>query len=284
MLRSLRPAPLSALALGALLSATTACHDRGATAPDRPAPPRETTLIAAAGGKSAANDVLLVQAISAALGGGSARSLSLRPTAPRGAPSMDITYGGLDCTYNSSRSLFECPQVTLESMTIRAEFALYDASKNPQSAYDDVTTTSATVWYWAWGTLVNPPGGATIDRQRTLTVDNLQSGASERVFGGGGTDVSNGTLPDDATKTFVLHDTTTAAGVAVGVPFSANVWPLRGTLTTNSQLDIAQGGSTISTTHRRVVITFNGTQFVPMDVDGTVYTLDLGTGDLTPNP
>ena len=297
MIRSLRPRSPRGLVFGALIlatAATAACHD--AAGPDRPPPAaRETRLIATASGKSAANDVLLVQAISAALGGsalGTGRSALLAIGAPgaaaRTAPSADVTYGGLSCTYDQDIGRFVCPEVTLESMTIRAQFALYDAAKTPQSAYDDVTTTSATIWYWARGALVNPDGGAAIDRKRTLTVDGLQSGATERVFGGVGTDTASGPLPGNPAQTYVLHDTTTAAGVAVGVPFSANVWPLRGELRTDSRLDIVQGGSVVTTTRRRVVVTFNGTQFVGMKVGGatstTTYTLDLGTGDLTPDP
>lgn len=278
-----------ALALAALL-VTAACRD-GGVGPDRPAAsaPRETKLIATAGGKSAANDVLLVQAIAAALGGGTSAAPSRSLRLPNGiAPSADITYGGLDCTYQSSgqdAGWFTCPEVTLESMTIHAMFALIDTAGQKQSAYDDTATVRADVRYWARGTLVNPSGAATIDRERTLRVDSLQNGATRRIFGGVGTNTSTGPLPDDATQTYVLNDTTTADSVVVGVPFSANVWPLSGRLITDTQLDISQGGTHVSTTHRRVVITFNGTQLVEMKVDdATTYTLDLATGDLTPDP
>jgi len=222
-------------------------------------------------GQSTANDVLLFQAITLQLDRkavSAQRSIHL---------SLDITYGGLDCTYNNVRLRFECPAVAMDSMTLSAEYALYDGLGVAQQGYDDITTASAQVWYKAFGNLVNPTGAADIDRVRTLTINGLSGTASERTFGGSGTDQATGTIAGSPGKNYVLSDTTIATNVVYGIPFASNVWPRSGTLKTQSQLDVTELGVT-TTTNNSVTITFNGTQLVNMDVGSTGFTLDLATG------
>lgn len=258
-------------AVGLLLSVLACSGDGGITDPVKAAPSLEATVIATVHGQSTANDVLLLQAITIQLGG-------MRGSATRRTrPTLDITYGGLDCTYDGMRLRFVCPAVALDSMTLSAEYALYDGLGMSQLAYDDATTASAQIWYKAFGNLVNPSGAAEIDRVRTLTVNGLTGTETERVFGGSGTDVAMGILTDSPGKTYVLNDTTTASNVVYGIPFASNIWPRSGTLTTRSQLDVTELGVT-TTTRKTVVITFNGTQNVDMDVGSTGFTLNLGTG------
>ncbi|MGI9076677.1 MAG: hypothetical protein ACR2G6_05005 [Gemmatimonadaceae bacterium] len=260
------------VALAVVLSAVACTGDKGITAPLRRATPSlETTVIASAHGQSTANDVLLLQAISLQLDRTSA------PGARRALVSLDITYGGVDCTYNIMSLRFVCPAVAMDSMTISAEYALYDALGASQMTYNDITTASAQVWYKAFGNLVNPTGAADIDRVRTLTVNGLSGTESQRTFGGSGTDQASGTITGSPGKTYVLSDTTIAPNVVYGIPLALNVWPRSGTLTTKSQLNVTELGVT-TTTNKSVVITFNGTRLVNMDVGSTGFTLDLATG------
>jgi len=259
-------------ALGALLTLGACAGDKGITDPDKQRTPSlEAAIIAAALGQSTANDVLLFQAVTLQLDRKTA-------AAQRSAlPSLDITYGGLDCTYNNMRLRFVCPAVAMDSMTLSAEYALYNGFGIAQEAYDDLTTASAQVWYKAFGNLVNPTGAANIDRVRTLTVNGLSGTESERTFGGFGTDQATGSIEGSSGKDYVLSATTIATNVVYGIPFASNVWPRSGTLTTQSQLDVTELGVT-TTTHKSVTITFNGTQLVNMDVGSTGFTLDLATG------
>ena len=259
-------------AIGAVLTLGACSGDKGITGPieDR-TPSLETTVIASAHGQSTANDVLLLQAITLHLD---------RPSTPARVstrPSLDITYGGLDCTYNASSLRFVCPPVAMDSMTLSAEYALYDGVGGAQTAYDDMTTASAQVWYKAFGNLVNPTGAADIDRVRTLTVNGLSGTESARTFGGSGTDLATGTIAGSPGKNYVLSDATIATNVVYGIPFASNVWPRSGTLTTQSQLAVAELGVT-TTTNKSVTITFNGTQLVDMDVGSSGFTLNLATG------
>jgi hypothetical protein len=274
----------SAAMIGALL--VSACtRDSGLTGPQVPPPPATTTLVATASAKSAGNDVLVLQAMMMQLGSMAGAHNALRtvryatpgyatPGRTQGGASLDLTYGGLNCTFDATQQLFICPPVALDSMTLSARYVLWHAN-TVQTAYNDTTTDSAQVWYDAKGKLVNPLGAANISRTRTFKVYGLNRTATQRTFGGSGADVATGALGGDST--YVLNDTTIATTVVYGVPFLSNVWPKSGTLETRSQLDLTTGGIK-TTTNRRVVITFNGMQVAPMSVDGVGYTVDLGTG------
>ncbi|MEJ7813354.1 MAG: hypothetical protein WKG32_23300 [Gemmatimonadaceae bacterium] len=284
------------ITLGAVVLSISACTDRLVTALDDTSTSTAhgmlaTTVIAQAAAASAANDVALLQMTSFQLGGAGrvqapgAGLASLRSAHHAGqpAPSADVTYGGLDCAYDAGTQRFACPEVALGSMTIGAEYALYDGNGAPQSTYDDATTARAQIWFTTLGSLVSPAGGADIRRVRTLAVSNLAGAETTRTFGGNGTDVAIGIFAGMPARSYVLADTTTISSVVYGVPFAANVWPRSGTLATNSQLAITEQGAT-TITHRHVEIRFNGTPLVEMDVDAARFTLNLADGSYTTRP
>jgi hypothetical protein len=272
-----RAATLGVATLGAILLG--ACSSDETTGPSTPAPSRETQIAAAAFARTTAFDVLVFQAFSGALAGAS------DSRAPIPGLSADLSYGGMNCYYSSSAGHHVCDPTTLnagtpDSVRLEAEYWLW-ADDVIQTGYDDATTDSAQVTYRAAGTMTNPAGAATIERNRTLRVSDLGDRATTRTFNGAGVDTTvsaPGSMGGDST--YVLTDETEARDVVFQVPFFSNVWPKSGTLTTHSTLALTTGGSTTTTT-RTIVITFDGTQMAAMDVDGTLFDLNLATGALT---
>jgi hypothetical protein len=59
------------------------------------------------------------------------------------------------------------------------------------------------------------------------------------------------------------------------VPRAENPWPLSGTITRVITVVITNGPNGDVTHERTVVITFNGTQFVTLTVNGEEFELDL---------
>jgi hypothetical protein len=59
------------------------------------------------------------------------------------------------------------------------------------------------------------------------------------------------------------------------VPRTEDSWPTSGTITKSAQLTIIGGPNDGKIVERLATITFNGTQFVPITVNGTSYTFDL---------
>ncbi len=71
-----------------------------------------------------------------------------------------------------------------------------------------------------------------------------------------------------------MNGTRTMENVVHAVPFEDNPWPLSGTITREMTVRITteQG---VRTHTRTVVITFNGTQYPEMTIDGELYEVDL---------
>jgi hypothetical protein len=63
----------------------------------------------------------------------------------------------------------------------------------------------------------------------------------------------------------------------VPVPGSESPWPLSGTITRHWVITITNGPNGDATRERTVVVTFNGTQFATITVNGETSELDLGT-------
>jgi hypothetical protein len=263
-----------AAVIGATLLAACSADS---TAPAAPATPATvaTEIVASATGRNLTLDIKIFQALAYRFGGGATLSRGVAATSAD-APARSSSYVGLDCAFDAGAQHHVCPLVQLDSMSVAAEYWLWDGDQ-VQPAYDDYTTDSAQVSYRATGRIVNPDGGMDNERTRTFRARGLGATSTERRFGGGGVDSTAGTVAGTPGGTFVIADTTTITDVVFRIPFWSNVWPASGTFETRSQLDLTESGVT-TTTHRHVTVTFNGTQIVPMDVDGAAYTLDLGTG------
>ena len=62
-----------------------------------------------------------------------------------------------------------------------------------------------------------------------------------------------------------------------GVPREDNPYPLSGTITRDMTAVIVNGPNGDETRTRHVIITFNGTQFPTMTVNGELFEVDLST-------
>ena len=81
----------------------------------------------------------------------------------------------------------------------------------------------------------------------------------------------NGDRSYDMTGTTVISD------VVHTVPRKENPYPLSGTITRDVIVLIVNGRNGDETRTRHVVITFNGTQFATMTVNGESFEVDLST-------
>lgn len=267
-----------------LLVALAGCG-ADSTSPSPTAHVNTNALVARTSAVSAANDVSYMQIGSLLLSRSHQAALDATPASP--AELGDPLLGALDCRYNESVQRFVCSSVTLNNLTLSGEFILYDQQNNPQSAYDDETTSSADIFFTALGTIANPEDAANIARLRSLHLSGIRGSAASRTFDGTGQDSVTGVLSGDG-STYVLRDTTAVQGVVIGLPYADHQWPLAGTLTTRTVLELTSNGST-AVSHRHVVVTFEGNQRVKMVVDGdssstTTYTLDLATGEIVVAP
>jgi len=79
------------------------------------------------------------------------------------------------------------------------------------------------------------------------------------------------------TRSYNVVYATTITNVVVPVPRTEDSWPTSGTIARNARLTVIGGPNEGRVIERLVTITFNGTQLVPITVNGTTYTFDLET-------
>ena len=155
--------------------------------------------------------------------------------------------------------------------------SFFDAAGLPQDAYNPLTTASVRIQIEMSGAVERDGWTATIARSRDVTVSGLVDEETERKWNGtSSTEVTRSQHTDaDGTRTYAMSGVGTIEDVVRGVPRAENPWPLSGTITRVITVVITNGPNGDVTHERTVVITFNGTQFVTLTVNGEEFELDL---------
>ncbi|MGH7664646.1 MAG: hypothetical protein ACRENI_10190 [Gemmatimonadaceae bacterium] len=189
-----------------------------------------------------------------------------------------------NCTFDGGSGRFNCTVVTDRGLTITRSFALYDAGGNAQDHYDRHTTASADFHTTVTGTLERDGYTATVARSADATLSGLEGSETSRSWNGASSaEVSAEHVSDAGLRRYEKLATGTVSAVVVGVPRSENPWPISGSIAHHVTVTRTREGATdvSRTASRRVVVTFNGTQFVPLTVNDIAFTLDLATGKIT---
>lgn len=250
---------MNALKTGALglAVALAACNSDG-TGPDLT--PAESRVInrdvALASADAAAQDVEIV--------GGPAGNYGFGFAAPGFAP-------------DPAAMPFRCGTHERDGLTINRTCTFKDAGGATQPLYDATTTASATIHADIQGQITREDWNATVQRIRDFSVTGLAGAETQRTWNGTGSGTSQRTRhkENNETREYDISGTSIIANVVVGVPRTEDSWPLSGTVTHQATIKITGGPHDAETRTRNAVITFNGTQFVPINVNGNLFTFDL---------
>lgn len=157
----------------------------------------------------------------------------------------------------------------------------YDAAGNEQEAHDELTTASIHIVSEMSGEMGRENLSGSISRTRDMTITGLEGDETTRTANGTGTsDVSRSRHSDEAgDRSYDMSGTTVLTDVVHAVPRDENPYPLSGTVTRDVSVVVVNGPNGDETRSRHVVITFDGTQFATMSVDGESFEVDLSTRD-----
>lgn len=172
---------------------------------------------------------------------------------------------------------FRCGTNEREHLTIVRTCTFKDASGANQAGYDATTTASVTVHAKIDGEIVRENWSASVNRVRDFVVSGLAGAETRRTWNGTGSGTSTRSRHRDNTETrqYDVTATGTVTNVVVPVPRTENGWPLSGTIAKQVTVKITGGPHDGETRTRTVLITFNGTQFVPIKVNENTFTFDL---------
>ncbi len=155
--------------------------------------------------------------------------------------------------------------------------SFFDAEGVLQDAYNPLTTASMHMLIEMSGAVERDGWTATIARSRDVTVLGLAGEETQRTWNGtSSTAVTRSQHTDDnGTRTYDMSGVGTIEDVVRGVPRDENPWPLSGTITRSITVVITNGPDGDVTREHTVVVTFNGTQFATLTVNGEEFVLDL---------
>jgi hypothetical protein len=264
--------PLTRVAGATLLvTALFGCSDVSTGPTARDLTIQETLDVAAVTGDAVVEDIQMMGLHEAALGHG----VLVLPRLGRWLES--------NCRFTASTGRFACPDLRFGPFTIARSFQLLDANGQPQAAYDRLTTASANFVTTVSASISRSQFDATYSRHRDLTVSGLLGGGTTHTFNGTGAgSVSSHHTGGGAARSYSMTSTMMLTNVVVPVPWRVGGWPRSGTITrqVSYSREGARGEGRSGT--RVVTITFNGTELVPMTVNGAPFTLDLATGKVVP--
>jgi len=156
----------------------------------------------------------------------------------------------------------------------------YDAEGNEQEAYDELTTEKIHMVMEMERELERAGWTAYMTRSREMIVTGLEGIETTRTVNGSGSEYATRSNHTDTEglRTYEMTGTRTIDDVVHPVPRDGESWPLSGTITRNMTITITTENGT-ETRSREVIITFDGTQYPEMTVNGEVFEIDLASRD-----
>ena len=169
------------------------------------------------------------------------------------------------CTYNATTQSFTCPPGTASGVTFSRSFQLFDASNNPQSAFNPATTAAIATVSDAAGTFTSNQGSITFTAHEAHRIDGLLE--PNLTIAGESTlslELSNGS------ESGTIDATTTIAGLVIPKRRGpGRRYPLDGTITTN----IAVTNGADETHNLAIALEFDGTSIATMTLTSAAGTL-----------
>ena len=152
----------------------------------------------------------------------------------------------------------------------------YDAGGIVMDAYNAETTASINIVIEMSGEVEKDGWTASVSRSRDLTVSGLEGAETSRTWNGTGSGTVTGSRHSDehGDRTYEMSSSGVIDAVVRGLPRETNPWPLSGTITRIVTVTITTADG-VETRERTAVLTFNGTQFVILTVNGEEYEVDL---------
>lgn len=176
----------------------------------------------------------------------------------------------------------------LGNLTVSREVTFFGETGDSMLGYDPLLTASIHVLFSMEGTITHTGDRGTVttlvSRERDITISGLLGEETQRTFDGTGSASKNRSIISDehGERTLDFSSTTVIDLVVIPVPRGSG-WPLSGTITRNVTVEVISGLGDLRTHERTVVIEFNGTNLVPITINGRTLTLDLETREIIDN-
>jgi hypothetical protein len=168
---------------------------------------------------------------------------------------------------------FHCRRRNAEGLDVVQNVTFFDESGTAQAEYDEQTTASVTIVSSFSGTMERGPVSRTVDRSRDFVVTGLLGAETRRVWNGTSEGSSDGSrVVDEVVQSRGVMYSSVIEDVIIADPREPASWPLGGVIRTT--MDVVGGENPGA---HNAVVTFDGSQFATVEIDGVVTTVDLAT-------
>ena len=193
----------------------------------------------------------------------------------------------LGCAFSSTDNRVTCPTVNRRGLTINRSFSYLDAAGAVQQHFDETTTNTVNAQTTVSGTRVHHDerDTSTVSSKSDITVAGLASGSTQRTINGtaSGTESTVGKNRDGVHFTALRTAGDTVTGVIIPIQNGRPTFPTAGTIVRSMQATVTLEGQTPTTSSRREVITFDGSNTAKISVtqdgvtkEGTLSLVDEG--------
>jgi len=193
----------------------------------------------------------------------------------------DVAMVSADATIEDVRALRDVHNggFFMEGRSGTRSVTFYDAAGGEQDAYDEMTTASIHMVMEMTRELERENWSASVTRNRDMTVTGLEGAETTRTVNGSGSEAMTRSRHDDEAglRSYEMNGTRTIENVVHEVP-REGTYPLSGRITRIMSITITTEEATETRT-REVIVTFNGTQYPDMTVDGEAFEIDLEARD-----
>jgi hypothetical protein len=184
--------------------------------------------------------------------------------------------GPLGFGFQAEAGKFECTNGGRDGVTVTRTCTFKDAQGNVQPAYDATTTASVVLHAEVNGTLDRGHMGGTMQRVSDLTVTGLAGAETSMTWNGTSSGSSSRVhTRDGGTMEMAMSEQESIAGVVIPVPRTPTSWPTAGTISRQVTVTFTGGPKDGTTETRNVTITFDGTQYATITVNGETFQFDL---------
>ncbi len=190
------------------------------------------------------------------------------------------------CSFNAANGRLECNE-SHHGLSIARSSQFKDASGAVQNAFDSLTTNSINTKITVSGTVTRRDGDVSVVQHGSdRTVTGLAQGSNQRTVNGTSAGQEN-TTGTDSTGSFTAVRTAGDTILAVVIPVTNGhpSYPISGSVIRSMKLVVTYTGSAATTSTRREVITYNGsdtaTIVITHDGETKTCTLPLPHGHLS---
>lgn len=168
-------------------------------------------------------------------------------------------------------------------LTVSRQVRFLDESGGEMDRYDAALTEAIEIDFSLEGSRSRTGDRGTVNiqvsRQRDVMVSGLLGDETERTWNGTGSASNNRSAVSDlaGNREYDFSASTLVEDVVIPVPRS---WPLSGRITRQVTVTVVRGLEDTRIRERTVVVTFNGTNLVPIMVNGEQFTLNLETREI----